>query len=103
MVKTKGESSTTAKIKELTGKKPEKISEEELKKIQDTINSINKLQMEIGMMETRKHQNLHNIAGLNDQLTLVQEEFNKEYGTDEIDINTGEIKYPENGEVNKED
>jgi len=95
---------TSKKIKELKGIKPEKISEEQLKKVQDTINTINKLQVEIGMMETRKHQQLHHIAGLNDELTILQEKFNKEYGTNDINIQDGTINYPkENGEVNKED
>jgi hypothetical protein len=38
--KTKKESSTTAKIKELTGIKPEKITEQQLKKVQDTVNNL---------------------------------------------------------------
>ena len=33
---------TNAKIKELKGIKPEKITEEQLKKVQGTVNNINK-------------------------------------------------------------
>jgi hypothetical protein len=99
--KTKG---TNAKIKELTGKKPEKISEEQLTKVQDTVNGINRAQLEIGNIEVRKHEMMHQIAGLRDNLTLLQNEFEKEYGTFDVDIQTGTINYPkENGEVNKED
>ena len=95
---------TTAKIKELKGIKPEKITDEQLKKVQETVNSINRLQLEIGITETRKHNLLHNIAGVQDQLTLMQGEFEKDYGTTDINIQTGEINYPkENGETNKED
>ena len=46
MAKTKKESSTTAKIKELTGVKPEKISDEQLRKVQDTVNNLNRSQLE---------------------------------------------------------
>ena len=43
MAKTKKESSTTAKIKELTGVKPEKVTDEQLKIVQDLINDINRV------------------------------------------------------------
>ena len=44
--------------------KPEKITEEQLKNLQDTISSINRFQLEIGINETRKHNLLHNVAGI---------------------------------------
>ena len=84
-----------AKRKTPKVKKPSKITNEQLNNVQKTINDINRFQMEIGHMETRKHNLLHNIAGLNDQLTLIRDEFEKDYGTTDIDIQTGEIKYPE--------
>jgi len=95
---------TSKKIKELKGIKPEKITDEQLEKVQKLISSVNKLQMEVGIMESRKHNALHNIAGINDQLTLLQGEFEKDYGTFDINIEDGTINYPkENGEVNKKD
>ena len=95
---------TSKKIKELTGVKPEKITDEQLKKVQDSINNINRAQLEIGSMELKKHEMMHNIAGLRDELTLLQNEFEKEYGTFDINIQDGTINYSkENGEVNKED
>ena len=85
--KTKG---TNAKIKELKGIKPEKVTDEQLKKIQDTVNSINRTQMEM----------MHQVAGLRDELTVLQGEFEKEYGTFDINIQDGMINYPkENGEA----
>ena len=95
--KTKG---TNAKIKELKGVKPEKITDEQLKKVQDTVNNLNRSQLEIGSMEVKKHEMMHQIAGLRDELTLLQGEFEKEYGTFDINIQNGTINYPENGEVN---
>ena len=86
---------TNAKIKELKGIKPEKITDEQLKKVQDTVNSINRAQLEIGSVELKKHEMMHQIAGLRDELTLLQTEFDKEYGTFDINIQDGTINYKE--------
>ena len=95
---------TTKKIKELKGIKPEKITDEQLKKVQDTVNSINRRQIDLGSMEVKKHEILHGIAGLRDSLTVLQTEFEKDYGTFDINIQDGTINYPkENGEVDKKD
>ena len=95
---------TSKKIKELTGVKPEKITDEQLKKVQDTINNLNKSQLEIGSIELRKHDILHGIAGMRDELTVLQGEFQKEYGTFDINVENGTINYPpENGEADKKD
>jgi len=83
--------------------KPEKITDEQLTKVQDTVNSINRAQLEIGNIEVRKHEMMHQIAGLRDNLTLLQNEFEKEYGTFDVDIQTGVINYKENGEADKKD
>lgn len=82
--------------------KAEKISEEQLKKVQKTIDNINRSQLEIGNIELKKHELMHGIAGLRDELTLMQKEFESEYGTYDINISDGTINYPkENGEINK--
>ena len=95
---------TNTKIKELKGIKPEKITDEQLKKVQDTVNNINRAQLEIGSVEVKKHELMHSIAGLRDELTLLQREFEKEYGTFDIDIQTGTINYTEeNGKADKKD
>ena len=103
MAKLKKKSSTSAKIKELKGIKPEKITDEQLKKVQDTVNNINRSQLEIGSIEIRKHEIMHSIAGFRDELTLLQGEFTKDYGTYDINIQDGVINYPENGEADKKD
>ena len=79
--------------------KAEKITDEQLKKVQDTVNSMNRAQLEIGSMEVKKHEIMHSIAGLRDNLTLLQTEFEKEYGTFDINIQDGIINYPENGQT----
>ena len=57
---------TSKKIKELKGIKPEKITDEQLKKVQDTVNNINRTQLEIGNLEVKKHEMMHGVAGLRD-------------------------------------
>ena len=91
---------TNAKIKELKGIKPEKITDEQLKKVQDTVNSINRAQLEIGSIELKKHEMMHQIAGLKDELTLLQGEFEKDYGTFDINIQDGTINYKEDVKAN---
>ena len=98
--KTKG---TNAKIKELKGERSEKVTDAQLSRIKNIVDRINNAQMNIGQLEARKHQLLHMIAGTNDELALLQDELDKEYGTNDVNIETGVIYYPENGEVNKED
>ena len=83
--------------------KAEKITDEQLAKVQQTVNNINRAQLELGILETRKHNLLHQVAGVQDQLTLLQADFEKEYGTTDIDIQTGRLNYPKNGETDKKD
>ena len=81
--------------------KAEKITDEQLKKVQNTVNNLNRAQLEIGSMEVRKHEVMHQVAGLRDELTVLQNEFQKKYGTFDVNIQDGTINYPkENGEVN---
>ena len=99
--KTKG---TNAKIKELKGIKAEKVTEEQLTKIQGVVDNINRTHMNVGQLEARKHQALHYLAGANDELTLLQNELQEQYGTNDVNIQDGTINYPtENGETDKKD
>tara|TARA_R110002074_G_scaffold254042_1_gene426135 strand:+ start:212 stop:511 length:300 start_codon:yes stop_codon:yes gene_type:complete len=94
---------TNAKIKELKGIKPEKVTAEQLEKVQAIINDINKSQIEIGQMETKKHAIMHHISALQEAVGEVREEFEKDYGTADINIQDGIINYPDNGEADKKD
>ena len=91
---------TSKKIKELKGIKPEKITAEQLEKVQNTVNSLNRSQLEIGSMELKKHEMMHRIAGLKDELTLLQNEFEKDYGTFDINIQDGTISYEDDVKAN---
>ena len=84
--------------------KAEKVTEEQLKKVQSIVNNINRAQLEIGMIETRKFNVLKNINVSQEQLSMMQQEFEKDYGTFDINIQDGTINYPkENGEADKKD
>ena len=92
---------TKEKIVDLKAK-PEKITDKQLEKVQQVVNGINRANLEIGSIEVKKHEMMHGIAGLRDQLKVLQDEFQKEYGTFDIDIQDGTINYTkENGEADK--
>ena len=92
---------TNSKIKELKGIKPEKITDEQLKKVQSIINDINRSQIEIGTIETKKHAILHHVSVLQESVGDIRAEFEKDYGTFDVNIQDGTINYPkENGEAN---
>tara|TARA_R100001082_G_scaffold40189_1_gene21160 strand:+ start:894 stop:1181 length:288 start_codon:yes stop_codon:yes gene_type:complete len=90
----------TPKVKDL---RPETVTDEQLKKIQTYVSSINRYQLEIGATEVRKSQLLNVVNGLHKNMEVMQKELHEEYGTTDIDINTGTLKYPENGETDKKD
>tara|TARA_Y100000004_G_scaffold61225_1_gene68527 strand:- start:103 stop:366 length:264 start_codon:yes stop_codon:yes gene_type:complete len=73
--------------------KPSKISNEQLNNLQNVISTINKAQMQIGVFTTNIHQLSHHVSTMNDKLTLMQSEFEKEYGTYDINISDGTINY----------
>jgi len=99
--KTKG---TNAKIKELKGIKPEKVTDDQLEKLQTTVNNINRLKLDIGSVEIQKYEIMTNLSSLRDTISSLQAEFQKDYDTYDVNIQDGTINYPkENGEVNKED
>ena len=91
------------KTEDIIDLKPEKITKEQLDRVQNTVNNINRAQLEIGSMEVKKHELLHSIAGSRDELVVLQNEFDKEYGTYDINIQDGTINYPENGKADKKD
>jgi len=91
---------TTKKIKELKKEKPSKITNEELNKVQSVINDINRAQLEIGSFESKKHNLLHHVSVLQEELNKMQIEFEKAYGTSDINIQDGTINYENNEQTN---
>ena len=101
---------TNAKIKELKGIKPEKIEDQELTELQDIIRNIDRYTGEIGRIEAQKYQMLLAMQKTQEDINIKRTEFMEKYGSDNINIQTGEIAYPEkptnpeeNGEADKKD
>jgi len=89
-----------AKRKTKKVEKPSKITNEQLNQVQSIINNINRAQLEIGSMESKKHNLLHHIANSQEQLTKLQDQFEKDYGTADINIQDGTINYNKNEQTN---
>ena len=89
-----------AKRKTKKVEKATKITNEELNKVQSIINDMNRAQLEIGSIESKKHSILHHVSMLQQQLSLLQQEFEKTYGTADINIQDGTINYENNEQTN---
>tara|TARA_Y100001973_G_C5192940_1_gene332196 strand:- start:741 stop:1004 length:264 start_codon:yes stop_codon:yes gene_type:complete len=71
--------------------KPSKINKEDLNSLQELVSNINQSQMQIGLLESQKHNILHSINIFNDRLLSLREKFKEDYGTDDINITDGTI------------
>tara|TARA_R100000030_G_scaffold83816_1_gene66855 strand:+ start:246 stop:515 length:270 start_codon:yes stop_codon:yes gene_type:complete len=80
--------------------KATKITNDELNKVQSIINNINRAQLEIGSFETKKHNMLHHVGILQDELSKLQVQFKKNYGTDDVNIQDGTINYNKDEQTN---
>ena len=87
----------TPKVKDLG---PKKISEDQLKKIQNLVKAMNEGQQQLGMIETKKHNLLHDIMQLQDMISAFQKELQEEHGNVDININDGSITPREDEQVN---
>jgi len=75
--------------------KPEKISEEQLKELQQVVSAINKLQFDIGAIEVQKQNALNAVFQGNGKLNEMQGVLTEQYGTNDINIQDGAINYKE--------
>jgi len=89
-----------AKRKTKKVEKATKITNEELNKVQSIINNINRAQLEIGSFESKKHNLLHHVGVMQDELSKLQVQFKKNYGTDDVSIQDGTINYNKDEQAN---
>ena len=82
----------TPKVKDL---RPDKISEEQLSKMQNVVRAINEGQQQLGVLELKKHSQLHDVLQLQGMISKIQQELKEEYGNIDVNINDGAIKYKE--------
>tara|TARA_R110001632_G_scaffold95723_1_gene201833 strand:+ start:575 stop:856 length:282 start_codon:yes stop_codon:yes gene_type:complete len=78
--------------------KAEKVSEEQLLRLQQAVSNTNSAQFEIGKIETRKHILLHEHALLQDVIVKLQNELTEEYGTFDVNLQNGIINYAKDEE-----
>lgn len=76
--------------------KAEKITDTELKQLQDVVNRNNAVQFRIGAIETQKHELLHQHSQIQGQIIKMQNDFSQQYGSFDINLDDGTINYPEN-------
>ena len=87
-----------AKRKTKKVEKATKITNEELNQVQSVINGINRAQLEIGSIESKKHALLHHVSISQEKLGGMQANFEKTYGTADINIQDGTINYQKENE-----
>jgi vacuolar-type H+-ATPase subunit D/Vma8 len=83
--------------------KPTNITDEELKRLQELVNLINRGEMQIGNLESKKHALLHQVIAVQEQMKQLQQEFQKNYGNVDINITDGTINYIEDEQADKKD
>ncbi len=66
-----------------------KIKKEQLKKIQDQQQAINKIVNQVGTLETNKHGLLHELAGVNQDIEEFKKVLEDEYGAININLEDG--------------
>jgi len=79
-----------------------KIKEEQLSTIKDQQQKIKDLVTEIGLMESKKHQLLHGIAVVNQEVEDYKKVLEEEYGAININVDTGEYTKIEKKEEKEE-
>lgn len=72
-----------------------KLTEEQLKKLQELVGKINNAKAELGHIEMQKHDFLHQSAQIQSDLSEFQKTLEEEYGQVSINIETGEISKEE--------
>ena len=81
-----------------------KITDEELKSVQEKVNAINQVQMQIGGLEVQKNIALDTIKGSQMDLQAIQKELEDKYGKVTVNLQTGAItEIPEEDEADTKD
>ena len=83
--------------------KAEKITDEQLNRLQTTIKTIEHFTNDVGRLEIQKNTILSNIRTHQGTIDILSKEFTEQYGTNDVNIQDGTIKYPDNGETDKKD
>jgi len=82
-----------AKRKTPKAEMPEKITHKELNYAQTLVETITKLHLQVGRLEVEKQAILSRSQEVQETIDRVQGEMLSKYGTNDIDLKTGKIKY----------
>ena len=80
-----------------------KVTDEQLKKLQEIVGAMNGATTRVGQIETQKHAVLHDLTLMREDLLKFQAELEEQYGKVNVNIQDGTISEREDVEANKED
>ena len=94
-----------AKTEKVVDLKPEldKITDEQLKGLQEIVNSINGATTRLGQLDNQKHMVNHDIMLMRTDLQKIQAELEEEHGKVNVNITDGTITPIEDVETNTQD
>ena len=94
MTKKKEETTTMEEIVD-SAAKPEKITDEELVRLQATIRNMDRLTADVGRIEVQKFTILESMKSFQSEINEHRSSFMQKYGTDNVNIQTGVVAYPQ--------
>ena len=68
-----------------------KLTEDELKSLQENVNKLNQVHIELGRLENQKHKILHQMNETEKNFDELQKELEDKYGKVSINIDNGEL------------
>ena len=71
--------------------KAKKVTDEQLKELQEIVNKLNQIQMQIGGLALQKHELSHAMVEVNSDLIEKKKKLEKEYGDITINMTDGTI------------
>jgi chaperonin cofactor prefoldin len=69
-----------------------KLTEDELKSLQENVSKLNQVHIELGRLENQKHKILHQVNEIESMFDELQKELEEKYGKVNINIETGEFE-----------
>jgi RecB family endonuclease NucS len=80
-----------------------KVTEDELKSLQEIVGSMNGATTRVGQIENQKHMVLHDLSLMRTDLMKLQSELEEAYGKVDVNIQDGTITVREDVEADKKD
>tara|TARA_R100000900_G_scaffold7770_3_gene7866 strand:+ start:37 stop:327 length:291 start_codon:yes stop_codon:yes gene_type:complete len=68
-----------------------KITDEELKSVQEKVNAINQVQMQIGGLEVQKTLGIETLKGHQQELQVIQKQLEDKYGKVSVNLTDGTL------------